>query len=397
MGDLEKSGDAREHDSDVTDQRLAFDTLRKRCPVAREEQGGWSLYRHADIRRVLHDHKTFSNSVSRHLSVPNGMDPPGHADYRRIIEPYFSAARMAAFEPRCRSIASGLAADTAAAGTVDFMQALAGPFAGRVQCAFLGWPESLHGFLREWARRNQEATRRVDRGARAALAREFEDRIRSLLDERRAAGAGPDADLTAALMHERVHGRFLNEDEIVSILRNWTVGEVGTIATAVGILAHHLAADSALQERLRTDSALIPTAADEILRLDGPLAANRRRTTCPVEIGGQRIESGEQLTLVWISANRDPAAFEEPDEVRLDRGTDGSLLYGEGIHVCPGAPLARLELRVVLEELLHATTAIEPDAADPVRARWPAAGFQQLPLRFVAARARRRGPGLPAR
>jgi len=365
------------------DQRLRRDELREHCPVARDERGGWSLYRHADIRRVLHDHETFSNAVSRHLSVPNGMDPPEHTEYRRIIEPYFSAARMAVFEPHCRSIASGLAADTAAAGTTDFMQALAGPFAGRVQCAFLGWPESLHGFLRDWAQRNQQATRRVDRSALKALAREFEDRVRSLLDERR--DAGPDADLTAALMHEHVHGRRLSDDEIVSILRNWTVGEVGTIAAAVGILAHHLATDPALQERLRADSGLIPAAADEILRLDGPLAANRRRTTRRVEIGGQRIEPGEQVTIVWIAANRDPAAFEHPGEVRLDRGTDGSLLYGEGIHVCPGAPLARLELRVVLEELLDATTAIEPDTAEPVRARWPAAGFERLPLRLVAA------------
>lgn len=370
----------------VEDQRLHFDALRDRCPVARDEHAGWVLYRHADIRRVLHDHETFSNAVSRHLSVPNGMDPPEHTDYRRIIEPYFSATRMAAFEPRCRSIASDLAAETVAAGTVDFMQAFAGPFAGRVQCAFLGWPESLQGFLRDWARRNQAATRRVDRDTLKALAGEFEHRVRALLDERRAAAAGPDADLTAALMHERIHDRFLNDDEIVSILRNWTVGEVGTIAAAVGILAHHLAADPALQQRLRADPGLIPAAADEILRLDGPLAANRRRATCPVEIGGQRIEAGEQVTLVWIAANRDPAVFERPGEIRLDREGADNLLYGEGLHVCPGVPLARLELRVVLEVLLAATSVIEADPGGaPLRAGWPAAGFERLPLRLVAA------------
>lgn len=368
----------------MRDQRLRYDELRECCPVARDDQGGWSLYRHADIQRVLHDPETFSNTVSRHLSVPNGMDPPEHTEYRRIVEPYFSAARMTAFEPHCRSIASDLAAGTVAAGTVDFMQAFAGPFAGRVQCAFLGWPEPLHEFLRDWTQRNQEATRRVHRDTLKALAREFEDCVRALLDERRAAAAGPDSDLTAALMHERVHDRFLNDDEIVSILRNWTVGEVGTIAAAVGILAHYLAVDPALQQRLRADAGLIPAAADEILRVDGPLVANRRRAICPVEVGGQRIEAGEQVTLVWIAANRDPAAFEHPHEVRLDRETPGNLLYGEGLHVCPGAPLARLELRVVLEELLHSTTRIEPNPeTEPVRARWPAAGFEQLPLQIT--------------
>lgn len=129
------------------DPRHSLDQRRERCPVMRGGQGGWFVYGHADVRRVLHDHETFSNAVSQHLSVPNGMDPPEHTEYRRIIEPYFSAARMAACEPHCGSIASGLAVDTAAAGTADFMQALAGPFAARAQRALLGWPESLHGFL----------------------------------------------------------------------------------------------------------------------------------------------------------------------------------------------------------------------------------------------------------
>lgn len=365
------------------DQRLAFDELRERCPVARSEVSGWSLFRHGDIVRVLQDHETFSNAVSRHLSVPNGMDPPAHTEYRRIVEPYFSPARMAAFEPQCRGIASRLVETVARSGPVEFMHEFAAAFASEVQCAFLGWPDTLQEPLRSWTRRNQQATREGDRERLKELAQEFEQRVTALLAERREAGAGPETDITAALMHERVQDWPLYDEEIVSILRNWTVGEVGTIAAAVGILAHHLAENPRLQQRLRSNPSLIPAAIDEILRLDGPLVANRRRATRAVEIGGQQIEEGECLSLVWIAANRDPAVFEQPGEFRLDRDPANNLLYGAGIHVCPGAPLARLELRVVLEELLGATTLIAPDPdALPVRVSWPAAGFERLPLRL---------------
>lgn len=367
------------------DYRLTLDELRERCPVARNDRlGGTSLLRHADVVRVLHDHETFSNAVSQHLSVPNGMDPPEHTAYRRIIEPYFSPARMAAFEPDCRGIASRLVESAVQAGMVECMQEFAGPFAAQVQCAFLGWPETLQEPLQDWTRRNQQATRDGDRERLTELAQEFVQRVTALLAERREAGAGPETDITAALMHEQVGDWPLYDEEIVSILRNWTVGEVGTIAASVGILAHHLAADPALQQRLRNHPDLLPAAIDEILRLDGPLVANRRRATCPVEIGGRHIEEGERLMLVWIAANRDPAVFEQPDEIRLDRDPADNLLYGAGIHVCPGAPLARLELRVLLEELLRATSRIEPQPeTEPVRAHWPAAGFEKLPLHLT--------------
>ena len=369
---------------EAADQRHRFDNLRERCPVVRDPAQGWLLFRHADILQVVHDHETFSNQVSRHLSVPNGIDPPEHELYRRIVEPYFSSEYMDAFEPRCRAIAARLIRQAVAAGPLEFMDEVAVAFAARAQCASLGWPAQLQGPLVSWTRRNQQATRAGDRERLSRLAQEFRDQVEGLLEERRQAGVGPEADLTARLMHERAHDRPLTTGEIVSILRNWTVGEVGTIAASVGILAHHLAADPDLQELLRGNPQLLPSAIDELLRLDGPLVSNRRRATRPAVIDGQAIEAGEQLSLIWIAANRDPRVFEQPDEFRLDRDSADNLLYGAGIHACPGAPLARLELRVVMEELLEATDAIEPVAEPaPVRAVWPAAGFERLPLRLI--------------
>lgn len=364
------------------DQRAAYDDLRRRCPVAHSEFMGWSLFRHEDVTRVLHDHKTFSNSVSQHLSVPNGMNPPEHTAYRRIIEPYFSPERMTAFEPVCREIVVKLVRDAVARSEVEFMADAALPFAAQVQCVFLGWPAELHGRLATWTRKNHAATLAQDRQALSDIALEFEDLIDHLLETRLRVGATAETDITAALINEKVWGRPLSNEEVASILRNWTVGEIGTISASVGILVQYLAEHSELQTQLRSEPNLLPPAIEEILRLHGPLVLNRRVSTRPVEIGGKKIGAGERISVNWISANRDEAAFEDAHTFHLDRDQSKNLLYGAGIHYCPGAPLARLEMRVFLEELLaHTREITNAPGKSPILAVYPASGFATLPLR----------------
>lgn len=364
------------------DQRAAYDQLRRRCPVAYSELFGWSLFRHSDVMRVLHDQETFSNAVSLHRSVPNGMDPPEHTPYRKIIDPYFAPARMAAFEPVCRGIAGELVGEALARCKVEFMADVALPFAGRAQCAFLGWPAALHEPLIRWVRKNHEATLARNRQAMSEIAREFEGFINGLLETRRWSGAGPETDLTASLMHEQVRGRTLSNEEVASILRNWTVGEIGTISAAVGILAHYLAEHGGLQKELRAKPDRLPAAVEEILRIHGPLVANRRVTTRPVEIGGRKIGAGERISINWISANRDESVFGDPDKFQLDRDQSQNLLWGAGIHVCPGRPLAQLEMRVFLEEMLSRTGEFSLVPEKPATsAVYPAAGYSTLPLR----------------
>lgn len=213
------------------------------------------------------------------------------------------------------------------------------------------------------------------------IAREFEGLIDDLLESRLEAGAKAEDDITASLMHDTVWGRPLSNEEIASILRNWTVGEIGTLSAAVGILAHYLALHADLQTQMRENPSLLPVAIDEILRIHGPLVANRRVTTKQIEINGRKFIAGEHISLNWISANRDGRVFDEPECFKLDRDPDKNLLYGAGLHVCPGAPLARLEMRVCLEELLKCTTAIQlvPEKP-PTNAVYPASGFADLPI-----------------
>ena len=372
-------------DEVLRDQRAAYDALRERCPVAWSDFLGWSLFRHQDVARVLNDPATFSNVVSTHLSVPNGMDAPEHTGYRRIIEAYFEPKPVAAFEPQCRQIAASLARSLQGRGEVELISEFAEPFAVRVQCAFLGWPAQLHEPLRSWTQKNRAASLAQDRAALTALSSEFRDYVDELLQSRRATGAqkrkyAPD-DIVASLLRQQVDGRPLQDDEIVSILRNWTVGEIGTMAAAVGILAEHLCRHADLQQRLRNELALLPEAIEEILRLHGPLVNNRRTTTCPVQIGGRRIDVGERISLNWIAANRDARVFDDADAFRLGRDPAANLLWGAGIHVCPGAPLARMELRLALQELRGHTRCLRlvPDRP-PTTAVYPASGFATLPL-----------------
>ncbi len=361
----------------------AYDEMPRRCPVAYSGFMGWSLFRHEDVIRVLLDHETFSNAVSRHLTVPSGMDQPQHTPFRRIIERYFSSERMEAFEPACRSIVAQCLRDLTARSEVEFMLEVALPFAVEVQCAFLGWPSTLHNTLIQWMTKNQAATLAQDRSAMSEIATEFEGIIDGLIETRKRTGAKSENDITASLMHEKVGARPLTKEELASILRNWTAGEIGTISAAIGILVHYLAEHPELQRQLRAQPDLLAAAIEEILRLHGPLVSNRRITTRPVEIGGRKIETGERITLMWTSANRDERVFDQPDAFRLDRDQSKNLLWGAGLHVCPGAPLARLEMRLFLEGLLARTNDAQIiGEKKPTLAIYPSSGFATLPMRF---------------
>ena len=184
-------------------------------------------------------------------------------------------------------------------------------------------------------------------------------------------------------MREKVDGRSLTDDEIVAIIRNWTVGELGTMSASFAIIIEFLARNSAVQDRLRTHPELAVAASDEILRIHPPLIANRRRTTRDVTLHDREIPAESRVNLVWASANRDESVFGDPDEFRLDREPDQNILYGVGIHYCPGTPLARLEFKVLLEELLARVSSITPVSNPaPQLAIFPGAGWSQVHVQF---------------
>ena len=363
----------------------AYDKIRRACPVRHDSHLHWTLFKHADVLAVVNDHDTFSSVVSKHVSVPNGMDPPEHTVYRQLIDPYFNEERMAAFEQSCQKIADTLVQNAPKNTEFDLIEQFARVYAVQVQCAFLGWPESLQEPLTQWVRKNHRATLAQDRPAMTGIALEFDGFIRELLNTRRAAGEGAPDDLTTALMQETVDGQVLADEIIVSILRNWTVGELGTIAACVGIVVKYLADHPELQQKLREQPELLDDSIDEILRIHPPLISNRRVTIKEVSLGGETIGAKQRLTILWASANRDEAVFGDPDEFCPERNGEHNLLYGAGIHYCPGAPLARLVLRLVIGALLRDTQGflLSPNH-EAVHAKYPAGGFDLLPITLVA-------------
>lgn len=363
----------------LDDQRRAYDEMRERCPVAHSAFLGWSLFRHADVTAALADPQSFSNAA-RFPAIPNSMDPPIHGPYYEVLAQFFDQQHMSRLEPGVREIAAHLLRPMLAGGETDFIEAFATPFALKTLCALLGWPEQQWKCLAGWIHGNQDAALNQDPVAGKALAELFAKHVRTNLDSHRAA-PGQVADATDSLLRTEVDRKTFSDDEIVSILRNWAAGH-GTVAAGLGLLVLHLAENPALQDRLRHEPALIPAAIEEILRADDPLVANRRTTTREVEIQGRTIPKGDVVTLMWIAANRDPRVFADPDVVNIERNTEASLVWGQGIHLCMGAPLARLEMRVALEELLACTTGFELVGAPPQRAVYPGDGLAALSLRI---------------
>ena len=366
------------------DPVAAYDGMRGACPVAHGPDGAWTLFSHAHVMRAALDPETFSSAVSTHLQVPNGMDGPTHTAFRAVVDRYFTPERMAALEPEVRAVATALVAELPVPGPVDAV-ILGSHFAVRAQSAWLGWPTDLAGDLLAWMADNQAATRSRDRARTAEVAERFDAIIRSLTQARRDAGGRAPDDVTTELVRERVDGRPLTDEEIVSVLRNWTGGDLGSMALAAGVVLTHLADHPDLQDRLRTGvpDAELDAALDEVLRIDDPFVANRRVATRDVTLGGRRIAAGDRVFLNWTAANRDRRIFGDPDVFDPAGNAPYNLVYGIGKHVCPGRPLATLELRVLTRAVLAATTAIEPDPRRRrERALPPVGGYAVAPLRL---------------
>lgn len=390
-----------------SDQIAAYDALRERCPVAHSSALGWSPTRHGDVLAALQQPETFSSRVSAHVAVPNGMDGAEHASYRAVVDCAFTAARVEQFAQPLRRIAEDLIADFLTAGSPgEVMTTLAEPFAARSLCSYVGWQTDVASDLRRWAAQSEVATRARDRAELERVAAEFDAIITVQLHQARrhqlahhrpaeepaaesahAATADGPGSITELLLEQRVHGRALTDAEIVAIMRNWTAGELGTIAAAVGILLATLAAQPALADHLRGTPGGRRAAVDEILRLEPPLIANRRITTRKVEMSGVTIPADAPVSILWPAVQRDPRAFPAPQEFRADRDPSANLLYGRGPHYCPGEGLARLQLETVLDVVLRELPPFTL-AAPPIRASYPAGGFTEVRLDWTQARAK---------
>lgn len=353
-----------------------------RCPVAHTASGEVLVAGHAEAVEVATDPQRFSSGVSAHLQLPNGLDGEEHVRFRALIDAYLAPAVVDKHEVAFRRIARAVVsrALTADSVQVDAVFDIGARFAVQAMTAWLGWPAELEERLIDWMVENFDATRSGDRDRTATVAAEFDEIIAEVVRPRL---EDPDAfdDVTSELVHDTSLGRNLEFPEIVSILRNWTGGDLGSMALSIGVILHGLVHAPALQERLRegVSKAEFTAIADELLRQDNPFVTNRRVTTCPVTVGGVELPAGQRVRIHWTAANRDPVMFPDPDGFDPEGNAGHNLVWGIGPHYCPGKPLSILELRALVEELL-ALARVSPSAAPPTRAMHPVGGWRSLPV-----------------
>jgi cytochrome P450 len=372
----------------LENQQAANDRMRTKCPVAHSEFLGTSVFRYDDIIAVTRDPETFSNDVppptafqDRGKSIPLNLDPPEHTVYRQLLNPYFSARRMFDFEPTARKLAVALMEPLIAAGEGEIVEDFSGPYPVQSLCAFLGWDAKDWKQIKIWASDLERAALRNDANLGQRTWNTWKAYIERFIQARR---AEPREDVTSWLLQQEREGAPLSDEVKISILRLLLHAGHGTTAASAGICLLHLACNSELQEELRSSPNLIPGAIEEILRFDGPLVSMPRRATRDTDLRGKKIKAGDKLALMFMAGNRDPEAFPEPERCVINRKGNRTLLFGAGIHFCIGAPLARLELRIALEEFLSRTKNFSlKDGASIRRFRWPENGPRTLPLKIA--------------
>ena len=365
----------------LADQRGTYDRMRAACPVA-ESPRGVTLFRHADVVAAATDPATFSSAVSVHRMVPNSLDQPEHTLFRAAIDPFFTPERMGALEPLVRRIAHGIIGALPRDATVDAVTEIGYPLAVRAQSDWLGW-QGIEDELLVWMAENHAATRSRDRSRAVAVAAAFDDIVLAQVELRRRMGSAAPKDPTTELLAVTVNGGPLPDADIVSILRNWTAGDLSSIAASVGVVIYFLATRLDVQEALREQPGNLAAAVDEMLRIDDPFLVSRRVPTAATCVSGFVVESGKQIYLNWTSANRDEKVFADPNAYRPEEHAADNLVYGTGIHVCPGRPLATLELVVAVQTLLGMTTRFELAVDEaPIRETYPLGGWRCVPLRL---------------
>lgn len=347
-----------------------------------DERGPWVVRRHADVVAVATSPEDYSSHVSRFLQVPNGLDGEAHARARALLDPFFAPDRMAALAPVLRGLADELVAAVPRGEPVDAVTELGARYAVRAQSAWLGWPADLEEELLAWMEDNHAATRSGELARTAEVAAHFDAIVHRLVETRRTAGDAAPDDVTTELVRLSDDGRPLADEVLVSVLRNWTGGDLGSLALCVGVVLHRLATHVGLADALRTASEdELAAAIDEILRIDDPFVSNRRVTTREVTLAGRTIPAGERVVLNWTAANRDPDVFGDPDAYDPARNASANLVYGIGPHVCPGRPLATLELCVFVRALLDAVARVElVPGEQPEREQPPLGGYRRVPV-----------------
>ena len=370
-----------------------WDELREGCPVASTERfGGVYLPTTlAHVRDIAYDTEHFSSRrVVVRANPPNvpipsppiTSDAPHHKPSRMLLLPAFTPKAIEPFIPVTRRIANELLDAIGDAKTCDAAVAYTQHIPVRVIANMLGLPESEGDRFRAWIHVFLEDTIHDDQDSAARLVacvNEMNDFFRPFVEERR---KSPGNDLISFLIKAQMNGEPLTERHFYGTLQLLLIAGIDTTWSAIGSSLWHLAKTPEDRRRLVAEPGLIPTAVEEFLRAYAPVTM-ARRVSKDTTVGGCPMQAGKMVLLAFPAANRDPAAFPEPDKVIIDRQENRHLAFGVGIHRCIGSNLARMEIQVALEEWLKRFP--EFSLSDPAAVHWsagPVRGPRRLPVRI---------------
>ena len=278
--------------------------------------------------------------------IPAETDPPMHGLYRQIMNPMFAPKKMAELETHVRGFARDAIAAFKDKGECELMADLAFQFPILVFLELMGLPKSRLTEFMAWEMKLTHPRSIEEMAEGTRLVKDF---LVSEIEHRR---NNPSNDLVTYIVNSEVEGRKLNDNELIGFCFNLFIGGLDTVSTHMGLQFRHLAEHPDHQRKLRERPELIPAALEELMRAYGAVTTFR---TCvkPVVIGGVQIMPGDKVALVTSLSGRDPEAFPDPGEVRLDRNPRHTT-FATGPHRCIGAPLARRELIIAMEEFLKA-------------------------------------------
>lgn len=377
----------------VRDPYPIWQELRGGCPVAHTERWGGSVLptTHAGVTGVAHDVERFSSIEVAVAPVPAtyddqgnrirsiiASDPPDHTPERRLMLPFFAPKAVERFREPTRELCRQLLRGFVERGEVDAAEEYAKQIPPRVIAEILGIDPERGNDFAEWVQGVLEL------GLQNPEIREkyrviIEDFFLKEIQRRR---EEPGDDLISFLLNAELHGEPVPMHVVRGNISLMLIAGIDTTWSSIGSALWHLAHHPDDRRRLVESPELIPTAVEEFLRAYSPVTM-ARIATADTTIGDREVKAGERVLLSFPAANRDPAVFDRPEEVLIDREINRHVAFGAGIHRCLGSNLARMEMQVAIEEFLAMIPEFE--LADPDAVTWAGGqvrGPRNLPVRF---------------
>jgi cytochrome P450 len=327
------------------------------CPILHTPADGgyYVITRYADVQAVLSDPRTYSSRKPTLRGTggvrvpPIDTDPPAHRDFRQILNSFFHPRYLARYEGEIRRLAAARIAGFAAAGHCEFIGDFASRFVADVLATVI-FNEDDENLFRETAEVNHE----LSTNPNDAAFQRFADLIGGFIDRRLASGVKKD-DVVTAIITGTVENRPLTREEQIGVVQLLFSGGLDTTKVAMSNILLEVIRHPELEDILRSQD-WVSTHLDEFLRYESPVSGLPRVVTTDTTLNGQPLRAGDTLLVHYAVANRDPARFDNPRELDFENNRLASAAFGLGIHRCLGIHLARLQLRLVFDELFQRLT-----------------------------------------